>query len=328
MCTSLTLASSQGHYFLARTMDFDFELQGKPTYIPRHYQFNSDLGHTYTAQYGFLGTGRNIGEYILIDGVNEHGLSGAALYFNESVYQTSENAAPGQVNLASHEVLNWILGNCRNINDLVEQLPRLNIVGAKNHLLQIVVPLHWIITDQTGHCVVLEARADGLKLLENPVGVMTNSPEFEWHLKNLSNYNHLQPEPHQQRQYGALKVKDFGPGAGALGLPGDYSSPSRFVRASFLRNYTVQQENDQATLNAMIHLLNNVDIVKGVKVMANGVVEYTQYRAYYSLSTHTYYIQPYQDQNLYEVKLTEALLQETQPQSFELPQAQTSVVLN
>ncbi|WP_125606150.1 choloylglycine hydrolase family protein [Lapidilactobacillus bayanensis] len=323
MCTSLTLQSQQQHHFLARTMDFDFELAAHPIFIPREHTFTSDLGTQYSTKYGFIGTGRNVGDNILIDGVNEHGLSGAALYLNESVYQTQPNTDTGKINLATHEVLNWLLGNLREVTELTDYLPQLNIVGIPNRLLQISVPLHWLLADRTGNCYVLEAHAEGLKLIENPVGVLTNSPEFEWHLRNLQNYTQLQPTPHPQRIYHNLTVKDLGPGSGTLGLPGDYTSTARFIRASFLRGFAAQPANDLAAINTLCHILNNVDIVKGVKLMADGTEEYTQYRAYFNLETTTYYLQPYQDQTIYSLNLADYLLTATRPLIFSIPQQQT-----
>lgn len=328
MCTSLTLQSNQGHYFLARTMDFDFELNGQPIFIPRQHTFKSDLNTNYSTRYAFIGTGRHIGDHVLIDGVNEHGLGGAALYFNESVYQAGPASDANQINLAPHEVLNWVLGNYRNISELAAQLNHLNIVAAKNQLLNLVVPLHWLLADQEGRCYVLEAQTDGLKLLHNPVGVMTNSPEFQWHLQNLRNYNQLQPEPHPHRHYGELTVSDFGPGSGTIGLPGDYTSPARFVRAVYLRNRIEPTDDDLSTLNALIHLLNNFDIPLGVKKMTDNINEYTQYRAYFNLNELTYDIQPYQNQTIYQIKLDDHLLHQQQVIKFSVPKKQMEIQLN
>ncbi|KRK98881.1 Choloylglycine hydrolase [Secundilactobacillus odoratitofui DSM 19909 = JCM 15043] len=325
MCTSVTFLSTTGDHFLARTMDFAFELDGRPVVIPRHQTFTNDPEDSYTTTYSFVGAGRNFGHYILVDGVNEHGLSAAALYFSG---EASYAPAPvdGKVNLAPHEVLNWLLGNNTDCADLGSKIDTLNIFNKSNRLLKLVVPLHWIIADKTGHTYVLEMQADGLHYLENPVGVMTNTPDFNWHLKNLHNYTNLQPGPHPDRQFDQMPVSAYGPGSGMLGTPGDYTSVSRFVRTAFIRQYT-QAESTENTVNVLSHILNSVEIPKGVKLKDDGSSDYTQYRGYMSMADSTYYMQPYQDQTISRVRLTADLMNLKEPKEFPLHDQQQVVDL-
>lgn len=321
MCTSVTFLSETGDNFLARTMDFGFELKGRPVVIPRDQTFSSDVkGSNYHTTYSFVGTGRNLDNYILVDGVNEKGLSAAALYFSGEA-QFAKQAEEGKTNVASHEVLNWILGNAASCDDLGNQLTKLNIVAAPVKLMGISVPLHWIITDRSGACYVLEVVADGVHYIKNPVGVMTNSPDFGWHLKNLSNYTQLKPTPHPARDYDGFQVNSFGPGSGALGLPGDYTSVSRFIRTVFMREYTDQVSTDQ-TVTQMSHILNSVEIPKGVKIKKDGTEDYTQYRGYMDTQNSIYYMQPYDDQTIYRVALTEDLMNKDQPTEFPIQEKQ------
>ncbi|MFD1421428.1 choloylglycine hydrolase family protein [Lactiplantibacillus songbeiensis] len=322
MCTSLTYQTTGGDQFLARTMDFGFELGGRPVAMPRHHHFSSVTNQTgFDAPYSFVGTGRNLDGYIHVDGVNEYGVSAAALYFAGQAHYA---AAPvdGQINLAPHEVLMWILGNVKSTQELGDRLANLTIVEAKAPLLNIVVPLHWIISDKSGATYVLEQQSDGMHYMKNPVGVMTNSPDFGWHLKNLSNYVQLQPEQHANRQYGDLTVNAFGPGTGALGMPGDFTSPSRFVRTVFMREHTEAVATTSAAVNALSHMLNSVEIPKGVKIKADGSVDYTQYRSYMSMSEPAFYMQPYNDQTITRVALTPELMTAAQPTEFTLATAQ------
>ncbi|CAM3044949.1 choloylglycine hydrolase family protein [Lactiplantibacillus plajomi] len=318
MCTSLTYQTTTGDQFLARTMDFGFELGGRPVAVPRKHHFTSVVdAQGFDAPYSFVGTGRNLNGYVFVDGVNEHGVSAAALYFaGQAAYATQ--AESGKVNLAPHEVVMWILGNVKTVQELGERLNDLNITEAAAPLLNIVVPLHWIVSDQSGATYVLEREADGMHFIENPVGVMTNTPDFNWHLKNLNNYMQLQPTPHPARQYGDLTVNAFGPGSGALGMPGDYTSVSRFVRTAFIREHTDAVDTDAEAVNTLSHMLNSVEIPKGVKIKADGAADYTQYRAYMSMHEPAFYMQPYGDQTITRVALTNDLMTADQPTEFAL----------
>lgn len=322
MCTSLTLQTTGGDQFLARTMDFAFELGGRPVAMPRQQHFNSVVTTAgFETPYSFVGTGRNLNGYIFVDGVNEYGVSVAALYFSGQAHY-AQTAVADKLNLAPHEVLMWILGNVKSAQELGDRLNELAIVEAAAPLLNIVVPLHWIISDRSGATYVLEQEADGMHYMVNPVGVMTNTPDFGWHLKNLSNYVQLQPGPQPDRQYGDFEVKPFGPGTGALGMPGDYTSPSRFVRTVFMRQYANPVETDAEAINALSHLLNSVEITKGVKLQADGSSDYTQYRAYMSMHEPAFYIQPYDDQTITRVALTADLMTASQPTEFPLATTQ------
>ena len=318
MCTSLTIQTTAGDQFLARTMDFAFELGGRPVVMPRNHHFDSVTNaNGFDSPYSFVGTGRDLNGYIFVDGVNEHGVSAAALYFSGQAH-FSQQTKTDKVNLAPHEVLMWILGNVKSTAELGERLADLNVMEAAAPLLNIVVPLHWIISDKSSSTYVLELEDDGVHYMKNSVGVMTNTPDFEWHFKNLSNYVNLQPDPHPSRQYGDLTVNAFGPGTGALGMPGDYTSVARFVRTVFMRQHTDKVATDAEAVNALSHMLNSVEIPKGVKMQANGTPDYTQYRAYMSMNEPAFYMQPYADQTITRVALTPALMTAAQPTEFEL----------
>lgn len=329
MCTSVTFLSETGDNFLARTMDFGFELKGRPVVMPRHQTVPSDVdGFEYSMKYGFVGAGRALGNYILVDGVNEKGVSAAALYFSDEA-KFADKPQTGKVNVAPHEVLNWILGNAESCSSLAKLIDQLNIVAVPVKGLGIngPVPLHWIITDRSGDSYVLEVMADGVHYMKNPVGVMTNSPDFGWHLKNLSNYTELQPTPHPARSFDGYQVSSFGPGSGALGMPGDYTSVSRFVRTVYMREYTDQTSTDQ-TVTELSHVLNAVEIPKGVKIKQDGSEDYTQYRGYMDTQNLIYYMQPYHDQTMYQVTLTEELMNRPKPTEFPLADQQQFQQLN
>lgn len=156
MCTSLTYTTTDGYHFLARNMDFGFQLDGRPTIIPRNYEWQRQLGGSQKFRYGFVGTGRDLNGYILADGVNEKGVAIAELYFlNEAEYQTE--SLEGKLNLAPHEFIMWVLGEIADIAELKIRIQEVNIVHAEINLLGTAAPLHFIVTDRSpfGHISII-----------------------------------------------------------------------------------------------------------------------------------------------------------------------------
>ncbi|MCW3778786.1 choloylglycine hydrolase family protein [Levilactobacillus namurensis] len=310
MCTSLTYQNSRGDHFLARTMDFAFELHGQPMFMPRNWRVAGDAGE-FTTTYGFVGAGRKIGHEMFVDGVNEKGLGVAALYFPENAQYVDPDQVPaGKQAIAPHDFVAWALGNAASVADLRELVTHIQLVNLPVSLLKLITPLHYIISDPTGETAVLEATSQDLKLIEDSVGVMTNSPDLGWHLQNLSTYGTLTATEQPLHDYLGYQLKTQGPGTGALGLPGDYTSPSRFVRTVFAKHFSQPTADVPSTLNLLQHLLDSVTIPKGVKLKADGGDDYTQYRGYMSLEERAYYMEPYDNFELQRVVLTTEMLEE------------------
>ncbi|MGM0214538.1 choloylglycine hydrolase family protein [Enterococcus sp. AZ109] len=314
MCTSLTLTCHAGHHFLARTMDFGFQLEGRPVVIPRNYTWRREQEDQSTT-YGFIGTGRNLGEYFLAEGVNEKGLAVAELYFLDEAQYYAEPQA-GKVNLAPHEFIMWLLGQIESISELRERITEIQLVEEAIPVMGFIPPLHFIVTDKTGETVVLESDSGEMVVKDNPVGVMTNSPDFGWHLKNLNNYLSIQPTNFASKKIGDYAIKPFGQGSGTFGLPGGYTSPERFARATFLRALTDTGETVEEGVNAIFKILDNVTIPKGVNIKDDGAIDYTQYRAALDVTELTYYFNPYESQEVFKITLDEALLNKTEPTEF------------
>lgn len=319
MCTSITYFNQSGNFF-GRTMDFGFQLDGHPLVIPRQYQWQPILAPMQTTRYGFVGTGRRLETYYVADGMNEAGLTVAELYFlHEAHYH--DTPAEGKFNLAPQELIMWLLGEIKNIAELEVRLPEIHLVSREVALLGIVPPLHFSVTDATGRSVVLETNRGELEMKENPVGVMTNSPEFEWHLKNLNNYLSLRPVNFEHQTIGSHVIQPFGQGSGTYGLPGGHTSPERFVRAVYHRQHIDTGSTSDETINALFHLLNSVSIPKGVNIKDDGSMDYTQYLSVYDSQQKRYYFKPYHAQQVYDVFLTEALLTASEPTEFKVPTA-------
>lgn len=317
MCTSLTYQTADNTFFLARTMDFGFELEGRPIAIPRNYIWHTLNGQEHRVSYGFMGTGRDLDGYFFADGVNERGLAIAELYH---VSETSYNhqAISGKINLAPYEFISWVLGELNSVAQVRERVGEVNLLDLEIPLLGEVPPLHFILIDRTGEHIVIEIDDGRPVIKENPVGVMTNSPSFEWQLTNLNNYVYLNPTNFAGQRIGDMEIKPFGQASGTFGMPGGYTSPERFIRTAFLKEFAQQAGNKEEALNEILKLLNCVTIPRGVNIKNDGTQDYTQYRVMINITDRTYYYNPYDSNELFALDMSEKLLNSRQPVEYQI----------
>ncbi|MBK0084417.1 choloylglycine hydrolase family protein [Lactococcus sp. S64] len=316
MCTSLTYNSQDGGHFLARTMDFAINFEASPIFIPRHYHFDLEFDKNgYETKYSFIGASRFVENYIFSDGFNEQGFSIAVLYFNPKA-KYAETTEESKINFEASELVAWALGNACSVDDFAKKIPSMNVVNSKNKFLKINVPLHWIISDKTGKTAVLEITSTGYHLYDNEVGVMTNSPDFNWHLDNLAHYNHLQPTESKAKTYGKYVSKLDGPGFGMVGLPGDFTSASRFIRTTFIKSYMEPAVNITDGIRNISYILNSVNIPKGIKINSDGLSDYTQYTAIMDLTNNKYYFKTYDSLSFKEFTLSKELLEQAEVYQF------------
>lgn len=309
MCTSFTYNIGEKNHFLGRTMDFSMNLDGSPVFLPRNFTWESHVDkENLSNKYAIMGAGKNLlGKYMIADAFNEKGLSCAELYFNhEAIYEPEP--ITDKINLVAEEFIMWILGNCSSIEDLRSKLDQVAII-EQGILLNQVQPLHWIISDTTGKTVIIEPKGEGLKLTEDIVGVMTNSPDYEWHLKNLNEYMDLQPEPYPNRTYGDYEVQPFGMGNGSQGLPGGYMPSQRFIRAVYSKQYVSAATTIPEAINNMLHIMDNVTLPKNVVLDENGTTDFTQYQGISSLEEKAYYFISYSNRLVYRSQMTEDMIE-------------------
>ncbi|MBC1210332.1 choloylglycine hydrolase family protein [Listeria booriae] len=311
MCTSLVLETLDGKHLLSRTMDFAFILEANPTISPRNYVWQSSTdGAEYTNEYAFVGAGRELDKYIFADGLNEQGLSCASLYLpGEAVY--APEAIDGKINLAPQEFLLWMLGTCATIEDVAAKLADINLVDQPVALLGITTPLHWIFTDKSGRCAVIEPTEMTLRIKENPVGVMTNTPRLEWHIENLRNYTGLQAKQLAPVKFGDYVAKPFSQGTGTSKLPGGFTPTERFVRAAYLKENVVPAKNEEEAITNVWYILNSVRIPNGAVIKDNGDPDFTQYVASMCSESKTYYFTSYENNQINSVTLTDEVLENT-----------------
>ena len=266
-CTGITLKSQDGHTIVARTIEWGgSDLNSQYVVVPRGYRQQSLLpqsgtdGMTFTARYGYIGLSVEQ-ENFVAEGLNEAGLSAGLFYFPQYGQYEAYDPTQKATTLADLQLVAYILGECATIDDVKKVVDRIHIVQIEARASTV----HWRFTDLSGKQVVLEIRKGKVRFYDNPLGVLTNSPNFEWHLTNLNNYVNLYPGPAPSQELNGMKLSQFGAGSGFLGLPGDVTPPSRFVRAAFYQATAPQQATAQKTVLQSFQILNNFDIPVGIE---------------------------------------------------------------
>lgn len=307
MCTAMSLTSKEKEIFFGRTMDFSFELNPEVYIVPKDYEWNSMAsGLKIKNKYQFIGTGQNIGNVVFVDGMNEKGLGVAALYFTDyAVYD--KTIKQNKISIAQLELVSYLLGNCNTTENVIKHLSSLQLIGIEDSITNTVAPLHWLVSDKSGNTITLENTHKGMEIYNNPIGVLSNSPNFPWHYINLKNYLNISPIQEEVVKWNNIVLTPFGQGAGTLGLPGDYTPPSRFVRVAFQKSFIELANNREESLMACFRVMNTVSIPKGIVLTKSNKPDYTQYTMFMNLNTGDYYFNTYLNSeiktaNLYDNK--------------------------
>ncbi|CCV64856.1 putative penicillin amidase [Alteracholeplasma palmae J233] len=287
MCTCITLKNKTNDFLMARTMDFSYELDSKFVVFPRNYpiQYNY-YNDTNDKHYAFMGLAKNLGTYYCADGVNEKGLTAAALYF-EGYAKYDKKIVKNQT-LAPQEVIMYVLANYSNIEEVKDFFNTHHIVETHLDLVGTTPPLHWIFQDATGESIIVEKTEKGLEIFKNKLGILTNSPDYQWHYTNVRNYIHINPNAVSPIHLYGEEFKPFGQGSGTFGIPGDLTPTSRFIRALYSKLSSKQTENEKELIVSAVHILNSVDIPKGSVVTHRMTMDYTQYTSYMVNTSQTY----------------------------------------
>ncbi len=266
-CTGITLKSNDGSTIVGRTIDWSgAKMDNIYVVAPRNHTVRAitpagpDTGLEFTTKYGYVGMGMEQSEF-LVDGINEAGLSAALFYFPEyGEYQTFNNA-DAEKTIGDLQLVSWMLARFATVEEVMDAIRDVTIVN----IYPDASTVHWRITDRTGRQVVLEITDGVPHFYESEIGVLTNAPGYPWQVANLNNYVNLVPGTAGPTKLGALTLRAFGHGSGFLGLPGDFTPPSRFVRAAFLSSYhTPLATGYDASMHAF-HILNNFDVPLAVQ---------------------------------------------------------------
>ena len=300
-CSSLSWQTQDGKHILGRTCDMFLLPNSGPTFMPRGQEFTvNDRGDRIATKYAYAGFSMLVTNTpIFVDGINEHGLMGCLLYYPRFAHYG--DYTDGKLNLNPIYFMTYMLGNFTDINDLLNNIGNINLINEK--VAGGDAPVHFIISDRSGETIILEPDQTGLTIHRNTIGVMTNSPNYDWHAQNLRNYIGMQTMARPAQQLGDLTLQPFGEGTGLIGLPGDYTPPSRFVRIAYIKHLLDKPADEMTALSMMHNVLASVTIPMGLHKNAEGGVEGTLYTSVMCSESLTYYISTKDNHRISAIKL-------------------------
>ncbi len=310
MCTAITYKTID-HYF-GRNLDLECSYGESITITPQNFVFNFRKMDALANHFAIIGMAYVAEGYPLYyDATNEKGLSMAGLNF--PYYASYKPYCEGKDNITPFELIPWLLGQCSTVAESEKLLSRINILEENFSDQLPLSPLHWIIADKE-RSITLEAVQDGIKIYDNPVGVLTNAPPFEHHLLNLNNYMQLTSEEPQNSFGGQktnLKLQAYSRGMGAIGLPGDASSMSRFVKAAFVKLNSVSGYSEEESVSQFFHILKSVEMVRGSVYLGKGLYEKTIYSSCCNTDKGIYYYTTYENSQVNAIDMRREYLDGT-----------------
>lgn len=298
MCTAATYLT--GDFYFGRNLDYEFSYGDEVTITPRNYPFHfRSLEKELTAHYAMIGMAYIAGDYPLYyDAVNEKGLCIAGLNFvGNAAYQ---EPVPEKDNVAQFELIPWLLGQCASVKEARELIARMNLTNIPFSEKLPLAQLHWLISDRT-ESITLEAMKDDLHVYDNPVGVLTNNPPFPYQLFALNNYRSLGVDT-PENTFGT-DLNAYSRGLGGLGLPGDLSSQSRFVRVAFTKLHSLSPDDELHSVSQFFHILGSVDQQRGLCRLKEKEYEITLYTCCCNVSKGIYYYTTYDNHQITAVDM-------------------------
>lgn len=299
MCTAVTYKTND--FYFGRTLDIPASYGEEVTIAPRNYPFRFLNKGTVEKHYAMIGMAHISDGYPLYyDAVNEKGLAMAALNFVGNAYYR-ENLS-NKDNIAQYEFIHWILCQCDSVKSARNMIERINITGTPFNESMPVAQLHWIIADEI-QSITVESVKDGIKIYDNSVGVLTNNPPFDEQIFNLNNYMNLSVHNPQNNFFDKLDLNAYSFGMGALGLPGDLSSQSRFVRAAFVKSNSLSGKSEEESVNQFFHILGSVDQQRGCCEVETGKYEISFYTSCCNTDKGIYYYTTYENHQITAVDM-------------------------
>ncbi|MEI5990347.1 hypothetical protein A5881_001840 [Enterococcus termitis] len=336
MCTGIHLSSIERNHYLGRTQEYNINFDYIGVQIPRKLKITEGIEQWQTL-YSVLGMGikenQQTGAQSVVDGVNEHGLGGITQYFAEfNRYSTIEEIKhAGKLPLLAEQFVFWVLANCKDTQEVEEKISTVAIADLSTNGKAPGLPQHFMFTDAAGRTIVVEPSLKlGFDVYENPIGVMTNSPKFDWHMTNLENYTGLSDVNAKEAMFHEHHVLSAGKGSGMHGIPGDYTATSRFVRAAYLLKFS-DPVGDKESINKAFHILSTSDIIKGVVKLdepAGQDRQYTQYTSIYDLSEKQLYVKMYDNFTIQTIHFDEVARDGEQIKTYDLVKTPQYEALN
>ena len=303
MCTAIRFTDTQGRMFFGRNLDWSFSYGERVVIVPRGYQpKSSPFGATKAIGNPVIGMGIVEEDTPLyFDCANSAGLAVAGLNFpGYAAYEPEP--VEGKVNVASWEFPLWVVATFTAVDEVEEALANVAIVDKPINDKFPTSLLHWIVGDAS-RSIVVEYTAEGMQVFHDDADVLANQPGFAYHAENLRSYLNLTPEVPPTAQWRTAQLSPYGSGGGMRGLPGDYYSPSRFVRVAYLNAHYPDQEDEAGNVSRLFHTLAGVAMIDGAARMGNGDFERTVYTGGVSTATNTYYWNTYDDPAIRKVAM-------------------------
>lgn len=299
MCTAATYKTKD--FYFGRTLDNEISYGEEITVTPRNYPFSFRDAGNMKKHYAIIGMAHIVDNYPLYyDAVNEKGLGMAGLNFVGNAFHREK--IRGKENIAQFEFIPLILGKCASVEEAVPMIEKINITKTQFNEKLPLAELHWIIADKE-RAITVESVKEGVKIYDNPVGVLTNNPPFEEQMFNLNNYMKLSPKSPKNLFSPALPLSTYSLGMGALGLPGDLSSQSRFVRVAFTKMNSVSRDSEEESVNQFFHILSSVEQQRGCCEASDGKFEITIYTSCCNAEKGIYYYTTYENHQITAVDM-------------------------
>ena len=329
MCTALSINSKEGNYFFGRNMDLAYNFNQKVIIIPKSYEFKDLVtGNMITNNRAIIGIGTVIDNHpTLADGMNENGLAAAGLNFMGYAYWEKE-LVEGKTNIAPYDFLQWILSNHDTVEQVKESIVNIELVDVPLNEKVPCPTLHWMITDKSGNSIVVEKTKEKFAFYNNTVGILTNNPTFDWHLTNLNEYMYLTPNNPKDTEWSNQELTPLGVGAGTLGIPGDFASVSRFVRAAYIRANEPELDNDINAVTQFFHMLDYVKMVRGGVITEEGLDDITLYSSCMDQENGIYYYKTYGNNRISAINMNKEELEGKELKIFEYITEQDIKYLN
>ncbi|MBS4460870.1 choloylglycine hydrolase [Lactococcus petauri] len=299
MCTSITYVTKD-HYF-GRNFDYEISYNEEVAITPRNYSLEFRKVKNLNTHYAMIGIVAGVANYPLYyDATNEKGLSMAGLNFSGYAYYNEYKE--GKENVSPFEFIPYILGQCTTVNEAKKLLDNINLVNINFSEELPLSPLHWLLADKE-KSIVIESMEDGLHIYDNPVGVLTNNPSFDHQLFNLNNYRSLSRVTPKNNFSDQIDLNVYSRGMGGIGLPGDLSSMSRFVRATFTKLNSVSGDSEEESVGQFFHILGSVEQQKGLCDVGDEKYEYTVYSSCCNVDKGIYYYRTYENSQITAVNM-------------------------
>ncbi len=316
MCTASNYITDC-HYF-GRNFDYEISYHERVTITPRNYEFKYRKIDDVKTHYAIIGIAAGIDGYPLYyDACNEKGLAMAGLNFaGNAVYKEYDET---MVNITPFEFIPYILGTAGSVSEARKLLGEINLVNINFAEELPLSPLHWMISDSSGEAIVVEPLEEGLKVYDNPVGVLTNNPPFDKQLFYLNNYRHLSNKSPENTFGGDVDLDEYSRGMGGIGLPGDLSSSSRFAKVAFTRANSYSDADELSSVSQFFHILGSVEQQNGCTFIDDpDLYEYTIYTSCYNTNEGILYYRTYNNSQITAVKLDSEDLQSSDLINYEL----------